>query len=185
MKQKAQFFLPMIFLAILEVLVGIFLLVNPEGITKVFIVIFGVIMLIIGVFGLISYLRGRKNGENRIGGLIGTIIALVLGLISIFASNWILTLVSLLAVVFGILLILGGIVKFSSFAQVKKSGLVGSGTVLMLISGIIMIIFGVILVIRPFGTIELLLRIAGILLIIEAVLDLISVFLSMRGKKTA
>ena len=177
--------LPVILLIALEVLIGIFLLMNPEGFTRAVIIIFGVVMLLTGIAHLIRYFRGRKAGVSS-GFTMGVaIVALVIGAVCVFASGAIIGLISIIAILYGIILIIAGCFKVQSFFDVRRVGLTNTGTILMLISGIIMIVFGVILIIHPFGTIEVLLQVAGVILIIEAVLDVVFLILSAKNAKVA
>lgn len=173
--------LPIIFLIILEIVVGIFLLVNPDTFTRVVIIIFGIVMLLVGLSALIRYLRGRKSGAASPLTLIGAIIGLILGAICLFASGVIIGLISIIAIVYGIILIIAGCFKIQSFFDARRAGFSNSGTVLLLVSGIIMIVFGIILVFHPFGTIEVLLQIGGIVLIAEAVIDLVTLILAIKN----
>lgn len=177
--------LPIVLLIALEIVIGIFLLVNPEGFTRAVIIIFGIVMLFTGISLLIRYLRGKKNGTVGSGTLVLSIIALIIGAICTFASGVIIGLISIMAIIYGIILIVAGCFKIQSFLDVRRAGLTNTGTILMLISGIIMIIFGIILVFHPFGTIEVLLQIGGVILIIEAVIDLISLVMLARSAKAA
>lgn len=177
---------PILFLIVLEVIVGILLLLNPEGFTRMVIIVFGIVLVFFGIVNLIRYVKDSKEGAGYAGKLVGGILALVFGLICIFASGWIIGLISIIAVIYAIILIIAGVMKIQSFVQVKKADMVNGGTYLMLVSGIIMIVFGVILLFRPFGTIEVLLRIAGIIALVEAVLDVISLIMSAKsGQKAA
>lgn len=179
--QTLKQFLPILLLAILEIVIGIFLFVNPEGFTRVVIIIFGIVLLLIGIRNLIQFFRGRKNGSSGALTMVLAILALVIGAICLFASGVIINLIAVIAAVYGIILIIAGCFKLYSFAETRGAGIKNAGTILMLISGIIMLVFGIILVFHPFGTLEVLLKIGGVLLIIEAVLDLISIFIAMKN----
>ena len=173
----------MIIIIVLETILGLFLTINPLGFTEVLIRIIGIVLLIGAVIGLVHLISNLKNHRSVVGPIIGTGIALVLGLLCLCGTNWLLGIISLFAWIYGLILIFGGILKFASFAQVKNAGLSNKTSYLVLVSAIVMIIFGIILVIRPFGTVELLLRIGGILLIIEAVFDLITMIINMKSLK--
>lgn len=160
-----------------EILAGIFLLMNPEKFMKTIIIVVGIGLVILGVVLLIRYLTGRKDATAGSGVLIGAIIALIFGIVCIFASNGVIALISVFVWVCGIFLIIAGAVKIASFVRVRGVG----GTALMLISGIIMLVFGILLLIRPFGSLELLLRIGGAVLLVEAGIDLVSLIITMKN----
>ena len=183
--ERAKPFLPMIIIIILEVVLGIFLAINPLGFTEVLIKLIGIILLVGAVVGVVHLISNLKNHQPIVGSIIGVALALVFGLICLLGTGWIIGLISLFAWLYGLILIVMGIVKFASFAQVRSAGLNDKTSYLVLISGIIMLIFGVILLFHPFGTIEVLLRIGGIVLIVEAVFDLVTMILNMRGMRAA
>ena len=164
-----------------EILVGIFLLMDPGKFMKTIIIVVGVGLLIFGAIMLIRFFVGQKKGTVGFGALIGAIIALIFGLVCIFASNGVIVLISVFVWVCGIFLIIAGIVKIASFFRVKNVGYQTGGMVLLLISGIIMTVFGVILLFHPFGSMEFLLQIGGIVLIVEAVIDLITLIITMKN----
>ena len=164
-----------------EILVGIFLLLDPAKFVKTIIIVVGIGLLIFGVVLLIRYFTGQKNGSVGAGALIGAIIALIFGLVCLFASNGVIVLISVFVWVVGIFLIIAGILKIASFFRVRKVGYSGGGTALVLISGIIMTVFGVILLFHPFGSLEFLLQIGGIVLLIEAAIDLVSLIITMKN----
>lgn len=161
----------------IEILAGIFLLMNPERFMKTIIIVVGVGLLILGIVMLIRYLTGRKDASAGFGVLVGAIIALIFGLVCIFALNGVIVLISVFIWVCGIFLIIAGIVKIAAFVRTRSAG----STVLVLISGIIMLIFGILLLIHPFGSLEVLLRIGGIVLLVEAGIDLVSLIITMKN----
>ncbi len=164
-----------------EILIGIFLLINPEGFMKTIIIIAGIGLLILGIVLMVRYIAGQKTGSSGFGILIGAIIAIIFGLVCIFASRGIEWMIEAFIWVCGIFLIIAGVIKIASFFRVRSGGYTGSGTVLLLISGIIMTIFGILLVFHPFKSLATLLRIGGIVLMVEAVFDLISFIITMKN----
>ncbi len=183
--EKTRPFVPMIIIIVLEAVLGVFLTINPVGFTEVLIRIIGIVLLIGAVIGLVHIISGVKNQTSVVGPVIGSILALIFGLLCLCGTGWILGIISIFAWIYGLILIIGGVLKFASFAQVRNAGLTNKSSYLILISAIIMIVFGIILVIRPFGTVELLLRIGGILLIVEAIFDLITMIINMKGMNAA
>ncbi len=165
----------------IEILIGIFLLMNPEGFMKTIIIIAGIGLLILGVVLMIRYITGQKDGSAGFGMLIGAIIALIFGLVCIFASRGIEWMIEVFIWVCGIFLIIAGVIKIASFFRVRNAGYATGGTALLLISGIIMTIFGILLVFHPFQSLSTLLRIGGIVLIVEAAFDLVSFIITMKN----
>ena len=74
----------------------------------------------------------------------------------------------------GVLVIISGIVKLQEAMDMMKVRV--SGYVPMLLISILSLVFGVVILLNPFATAELLFRIIGIALIYNAVSDLLTVF---------
>lgn len=165
----------------IEILIGIFLLMNPEAFMRTIIIIAGIGLLVLGVVLLARYITGQKDASAGFGILIGAIISLILGLVCIFASQGIEWMIEVFIWVCGIFLIIAGVIKIVSFFNVRGAGYASGGTVLLLVSGIVMTIFGILMVFHPFQSLSTLLRIGGVVLIVEAVFDLISFIVTMKN----
>lgn len=171
--KKFRQILPVILLTLFEMAVGILLLVNPEGFTNAVIIAFGVAMLVIGVIHFIKYFVDRKDGTESPLTIISAVILLLIGAVCAFASSAVMGLFSVIVIIYGVMLIVSGVYKISFFATLKKAGALTSP--FMLISAVLGIILGVVVIIFSFQTAMIVWQIAGVSLIVEAAIDLISV----------
>ena len=174
--------LPVILLTLFEFAVGVLLLINPEAFTKAVIIIFGSILVVIGGIYLARVLRDRTEGVSGITMTI-SLASLLVGLICIVFPSMIMGLFAVVAIIYGVILIVSGVYKAKSYTDAKKAG--AHLPAISLISAILSVALGVVIVINPFGTVmRSLFTFAGIALIVEAGLDLTSVILNTSdGKK--
>ena len=171
-----------ILLVLFELAAGILLLCNPRAITRTIIILFGAVLLAIGVTFLVKYLTERNQGTVNVAFLIVSVVSLVIGAVCAFMSGFILGLFTAMAMIYGVILLLSGIFKLNNYFQAKKLGLPVS--VVSLISGAMALIFGVAVVLYPGNAAFSVWYFAGIMLILEAVVDFISVIHAGRdGQK--
>lgn len=184
--------LPIFILAAVEIAIGIMLIINPVGFQFLLIRIIGIALMVLGVIFLIRFITGRKNpqivDENGKGAggsnpatLIIAIIAIAFGIICTFFTGWILGLFAFFAIVLGIFLVVFGILKIKNFVDRKKSQFETSP--LSIIGAILCIIIGILVVVNPFGAANTIWIIAGVALIITAVVDILSMILGNGSKQ--
>lgn len=162
-----------ILLLIAEIIIGIMLLVEPVKFTKALIIVFGIILVIIGIIFLIRYFSDKKNNLNpSAAAIVLSIISIVIGLVIVIFPEAIMGLFPVIAVIYGIFLIISGIYKFVVYAEIKKTGVPASA--LYIVSGILSLILGIIIVIHPFTAVGVLWTFTGIALIVGGVVDIIS-----------
>ncbi len=154
-------------LIVVELIAGLLLLIRPEGFARGIIILFGLAMLAGGIWGLIK----NRAASNPLW-FSASITATVLGLICTIASGFILSIFAALAIICGIIIILIGVYKYRSYQYIKALG--EEPPAIILISAIAAVVLGVIVVLHPFNTMGVLLQFMGLILVVEAVLDGIS-----------
>lgn len=174
---KIKKYLPAIILILFELAVGIMMLVDPQGFAFAVFTVFGVILMIIGVIQLVRFVGDKRNDAQTNLTLISAIFALIFGAAFAFGTALIIGMISAIAIIYGVIALISGFIKIADFAN--RPG--GAGhSVMTLISGILSVALGVILLINPFGTSLVLWQVTGVMLIIEAVADVISVIIAAR-----
>ncbi|MBR4911057.1 MAG: DUF308 domain-containing protein [Clostridia bacterium] len=174
---------PVILLFLLELVIGIFLLTEPEKFTKAVFIAFGVVLITIGVIYLVRYLADKKNGENvNVFTLAVAISALILGAVSALLFDWILKFLTFVWVIYGIIIIVSGVYKAKNYVELKKNKQPGSA--LNIVSILISLAIGVVLIVKPFEAILTVWRFAGIALIIEGFIDFALIMLNAKPEKT-
>ncbi len=170
---KFKFFAPAVLVILFEIAVGLMLLIDPVGFTNSVVIILGILFLVLCVICLISFIRAKKNEESGTLSLIGAIVLLIIGVVFTFFSQAILTLIVALSLIYGIILFVFGINKIVYFFAAKNQDMTASW--LNLLGGILALILGVVIVIYPKDATEVLWTIAGIAMLLEAVIDIITV----------
>lgn len=170
-----------ILLILLEAAVGILLLTNPEAFTRTVIILFGLILLVIGLTYLIRYLREKKTEHNNPVILLIAIVTLIAGAVGVFFSNAIIGLITAIAIIYGVVLVISGVYKLHKFFLAQRKELPVS--IASLISGIIAIILGLVIAIYPKDAALSVWQIAGIVLIVEALIDFFSIAQVAQKKK--
>ena len=166
---------PSIIMILFELFVGIMLFRDPTGFTNRVVVLFGIFMLVLGVMDLIKAYRFKTVYGPDKAYLAGAIADLVLGMICILGSKILLGVFPMLVVLYGIFLIITGFYKGRNYFSLRRAGF--RPHLLALISAAAAIVLGVILVLHPGSTAETLWSFAGVVLIVEALLDLIAAVL--------
>lgn len=173
--------IPIILLILFEVAVGILLLVDPEGFTRMIIILFGIILLAIGITYLLRYLHGKKENINDLLSLTVAVVALAIGAICTFCSGAIIGLITAMAIIYGVILIISGIYKINNYFMIKKAQFPISAV--SAASGVLAVILGVVIVVYPKNAAFSVWQLAGIVLIIEAVIDFLSIIQVVRVKQ--
>ena len=158
-----------------EGLFGILLLIKPKSFTTMILKFFGILFLIIGIIYFVGYLKNRTN-YSAVTPIAMTVL-FILGIVLTFGTNFIFGLVSLVAIIYGAIMIVYGIFKAQYYFQCKKAN--AKISAIALASAIVSVILGVIVLFNPFGTQMAILRAVGITLVVQAVVDVIDMIVSV------
>ncbi len=164
--------LPIVLLFLFEALVGVLLLTAPEKFTRAIVILFGILLLLLFALYLYRFIRAKKEGFTDAAALIIFIASGVLGLICAVFPGTVTGLIAVIAVLYGLILLIGGIFKLQSYALARNTELAASPV--LLASGVLSVIAGVVVILFPKDAAFTVFQIAGVLLIIEAAADLIS-----------
>lgn len=148
---------------------GLVLTIFPGLASSVVFNAVGIIGIIIGIVHLVRYFMLDARASLNSNGLFVGLMWLVGGVLVIILKGFLL---SLLPMFFGLILLCGGVAKLQYTLNFKRMGV--TRWYLELAATILSIAFGVIILINPFNTALLLMRIVGIALLIEGVQNLIS-----------
>lgn len=149
---------------------GIILIAKPEQSVQFICIIFGAVMILLGIGSLVSYFTKMKF----------TLLA-VIGILTIIIGAMICVryerLVSAVIFLFGLFVTVSGVVDFVSALDARKNNL--KSWIFSLVMSIGVTILGLIVLINPFDSAILLTRLLGLSLLIYTVLDLIT-FIQVR-----
>ncbi len=154
-------------IAITELVLGIFLILNPKASQNALSMIFGAMALLYGVFNIISYFSEHTSYADAIRLVIGCAVALV-GIIFIIKPSM---LFDFIGTLLGLFIMIGGINQVQRSMVLRRIGY--SHWFAALVSGILIIILGLTCIFFSSFYGQFLMIFMGILLIYEAVADIL------------
>lgn len=161
--------------AVLMIILGVMLLLNPQEAVLMVCRLSGVILAVTGLVFLLMSLNNRR-GVERGGGLdifltILGILLLALGLFIVFRPE---VVVGFAGILFAVILFVHGIGDLREMQTVKQLGY--SRWWISLLCAVVTFVMGLIVLVSPLGSAALMVRIAGIFLILDGISDLYLAF---------
>ena len=167
-------------LSIIEILVGILLLTSPMGFTAWIIVMTGFILMVSGVLKIVGYFRAPAEEAVFQRNLTSGILSVLLGLWCMFRSEWFIALFPLLTTLYGILILVNGVVKVQWAADMIRLKKRRWGW--MALSAAVTVVCAVVVLRHPFAATATLWMFIGITMIVEAVIDIIAIIFIQKNK---
>ena len=167
-----------ILISILLIIVSIFLIAKPETVLSTVVTIFGVIFIVEGIISIISYITEEAEVRAFSSELILGILLVIGGIIILCNKSLFILMIPIMT---GIWIIIRSIMKLQLAINLKP--VLADKWGWILVSAIIMFIFGVVVVANPFTAIFTMTRFIGIMLLITEVCDLIeSIYILAKVK---
>jgi uncharacterized membrane protein HdeD (DUF308 family) len=164
---------------LIEAVVGILLLVDPLNFTSGIIMIAGIALMICGLVRVIQYFRSEPQ-EAAVGQLLAKgIIYLLAGAFCTFNSEWFIVTFPIIAILYGIGILLIGVGKLQTTMDLLR--LKNKKWWWSAISAAISVTCALVIILNPFTTTVVLWRFTGISLLVEAVFDIITLFVSRKN----
>ena len=161
------------FMAIIELIFGLFLIIFPDISAQILTIIIGAILSGVGVFNIISYFMNKNSSFRQ--GILSGVISTALGIAFIAQSESITNVTSI---------ILGVFVIFEALTSCKRAiimcRLEFDKWFVPMIIAVVAAVLGVLLLIFPSFFGEAIMIIVGIALVIEAVLGIWSIIFIIR-----
>jgi uncharacterized membrane protein HdeD (DUF308 family) len=154
---------------LLAVVLGIIVLVWPGPSLLVAGILFGIYMVVSGIFQLIAAFTHLPSTSFRVLSFISGVLSLIIG---VFCFRDDLTSIVLLGLFIGISWLFRGIAVL--FAALSESGVPGRGW--QIFYGIISALAGVVLIVWPISSLTTLVWVVGIFLIVIGVMEVITAF---------
>lgn len=151
---------------------GLLLIICPGLASSVVLNVIGIVAIVIGAVHLVRYFMLDSRSAMASNGMFIGLMWLIGGILLMALKNFLL---SLLPFLFGLVLLVGGVAKLQYTLNFKRMG--ATRWYLELAATALSIAFGVVILINPFSTALLLMRIIGIALLIEGIQDLISCYI--------
>lgn len=166
--------------ALAELLIGILLFVEPVRFTSGILLCVGVILLVFGVICVLRYFRAEPMQAALEQNLAKGLVMLLLGGFLAFQTDWAISLFPLLTHLYGIAILIIGIVKLQQGVDLLRLKL--RYWFLAGINAVLAILFAMIILSNPFASTIALWRVAAISLIVEAVFDVVVLVMTGREK---
>lgn len=175
--KKILGYLTIIFFIFFEVYAGVRLLTNPVEFTNSVVVIFGIVMIIIGIVSIVRAFDAKSTGmlPYRLG-LWGGVLDLIIGVLCAFFSSKVVNLFPVLVMIYGIIMVISGVHKIRNYLVLKDFGVNRSW--LIVVSAILTIVLGIVVFLNPFSATGAAWTYTGIFLIVEGVFDLFTFIFS-------
>lgn len=167
-------------ICILEIAVGILLLINPIAFTTAIIKIVGITLMVIGLFSAIKYFR-MEAFEAACGQyLVKGLVALLAGAFCVFNSYWFIVTFPALTILYGIAVLVTGLRKIQlTFDLVRNKH---KKWFLAAINAAVSVLCAFVILNNPFASTTVLWMFTGIVLIVESIIDAITLIVSGSGK---
>ena len=172
-----------LFIYLFELALGIVLLIDPIKFTNWIIIVTGAILVIAGIISIIRYFRQEVNFAIAEFSLSKGLILVALGLFCALRSDWFIATLPIITVFYGVVILLIGIMKIQYTVdlirlRIRLWTLTG-------ISAVLTMAFAAVILVNPFSTMTVLWRFTAIILIAEAILDIVSLIVARRSTITA
>lgn len=166
---------------ILELVVGILLFINPEGLTNVIFKGIGIVLLFCGAFCAVQYFRTEPMRAVLEQNLFKGLLMLLVGCCLTFYTGVLGTVFAELARVYGLVILIAGIMKIQQTVDLLR--LKVRFWFLSVLGALAALVFAGLLLFYPFETAGALWQLAAISLIVEAVLDIVLLLFTGGGKR--
>ena len=165
-------------ICIIEIVLGILLLLYPGAVISYFMIIAGAILAISGVISLIKYFAAKPE-EAAKGSLTGALVSLSIGTFLIICNGYVKGLLDTITFIIGAVILYTGYQKLESAVEkIRKKKFF----VVTLVSALITIVVAILVVFNVINK-DFILQFIGIVLIVEAVIDLADVIVgAVKGK---
>ena len=168
----------MILLAVFYLILGIILVLFPEGSGYAICYLIGGLAIIYGIFHLVLYQRTKSPFVTYRYDLVQGIIGLAIGIYVIIVPE---ILIETLPVVLGVVVMIDSIVKIQNAWDLKRMGY--DRWWLVMIGALVTLVFGLLMVFYPFTVYLSVIVFVGISLIVNSVSDLITIFILNKKVK--
>lgn len=167
---------------ICEAAIGVLLIINPLGFTSAIIRLLGVALSVMGVLSIIRYFKLSPEDGAMTQGLSKGLILTFAGVFCIFCPEWFSAVFPILAVVYGIVILVIGLIKIQWTVDILRNR--RAFWFIPAIGALTSIVLALIILANPFATATVMWTFIGISLIFEAIIDAVSAFFENKKLPT-
>lgn len=167
------------FISLIYILAGLVLTINPMGTVNVICFVISGVFILLGMIRVIRFLTAKDQQELYRNDLVVGIILMIIGIVF---SVLIRMIVSVIIAILGVSVLISGIFKLQSSLEMKR--MKERNWKSMLIIAIINIALGIFLSTNPFKAKAMMIRIAGICILVSGLTDFIAkMYVSKKFKE--
>lgn len=165
-------------MCIVELIVGILLLINPVGFTRGIIIALGIPLALQGIGSIVGYMREKPQAASE-GNLLATGLLLTCGgLFCMFRSSWFIAAFPVLTMFYGVMTLVSAFGKLQWTADMLR--LKQKYWFIALISAALSLVLAVLIITNPFSSTAALWVFIGVSMIVEAVVDVVTLFFERK-----
>lgn len=164
--------------AVLYILLGVVLLKFPDQSLRTVCYFFGGVTLIYGVIRIITYFIQKREGFLFLTDVVVGIILTGIGIFLLITPE---VVISIIPFIIGLLILFHSIMKIQRALQLKRVNYEKWWS--MLILSVITAALGALIIYNPFKTVSMMVMAIGIVLMIDGVINLISIFFTAHTVK--
>ncbi|RKI27308.1 hypothetical protein D7V82_09570 [bacterium 1xD8-6] len=161
-----------IVMCLFEIMAGILLLVNPVIFTSGIIVALGIVLLVIGLLGVISYFRMEPAEAAMKQTLAKGLAVSAAGLFCIVQYQWFVESFSILAILYGVIILTMGFSKIQWAVDMLR--MEREKWFLAAIGALLSVVAAVVILMNPFSSTKILWMFVGVSLILQAAVDIMA-----------
>lgn len=164
-----------ILVSVLFIVLGVFLFIKPLEIIETLLKVIGIILLVGGLFDFLNYFS--LSSEERIIDytLMKGIMEITTSILFIFKSD---ILSSVFPILLGLIIIFVNIFKLEVALNLKKFD--EKNSLIGVIISVLSIILGIVIILNPFSTLELVVKVSSVIIILSELCNIIYSFIVLR-----
>lgn len=166
--------------SIIEFIIGIILLFRPEGFTSAIIIAIGCMMIVSGVISTVRYFRCERSEAMNTNLLSRGLLLLIAGCFFVFNSTWFIVTFAVTTVLYGILMLFIGVIKFQNAIDGIRFKL--KYRYINLIGAVLTLAAAILIIVNPFVSAQFIWKFIAVSMLVEAVMDIVSYCL-IKGSK--
>ncbi len=169
-----------IIVCIAELVLGIILFLKPTEATTVIIIVIGIVAVVLGIVNIISYFRTSPQQSSLHRSLAAGLMEVLAGCFCIFQYEWFFDAFSVIARLYGVVLIFAGLDKLQwtvDLIRLRRSYWHSA-----LLDTVFTLVIAMIIFINPFSSAKFLWSFIAIALIVSAVIDIITIIMQFRDR---
>ena len=165
-------------MCIAELVIGILLLINPVGFTRGIIIALGIPLALQGIGSIVSYFRQKPQAASEDNMLAKGLLMACCGLFCMFRSSWFIAAFPVLTMFYGVMTLVSAFGKLQWTADMLR--LKQKYWFVALISAALSLVLAVLIITNPFSSTAALWVFIGVSMIVEAVVDVVTLFFERK-----